>query len=547
MRIQLLDLFRGIFGKLGVDYPQLRLILQTKLMLDDRSGYAGVDNGSGQKKRQYLLLIFTYLIMGLIYAAILVGISDVMMAMGIIFSVLITILFLNVIGNFSSVILDLKDMDIIGPAPISPKTKNMAKVFHVVFFLLPITLISLVPAFITGWMKYGAIFVVLLLLTALLIDVLVVCLAVLTYGLILRFFDGEKLRDVINYVQIGLSLISMIGYQFVGQLFSVEQLKLAYQVSEVHFLLPPFWYAAPFGLILSPSKSIALVFLVVIGVMIPMLGLFVLAKNASKFEEGLRKLSNSTTKRRAKVKSDLFSPIAPRNSVERTFYSFGHQMMKRGRQLKMQLIPKLAMGALIPLLFSIRPLLEGWDPQIIQVMGPYSWFGILFILEGVDCLRFSEDAEGNWQILLTAGDDATNANRGLLKAYLMRFGLPAFLVVSLPMLLFQRLDHLPLMTYQALTLITLAPILYRLFVQLPFSVDLSAGGDGSGAGCLSILTSIFIVALPAGLYHLLDYFQPNYLWILTGAMAIAMIISWRFAFDPKAFRKYLELETMEEN
>ena len=59
-----------------------------------------------------------------------------------------------------------------------------------------------------------------------LINIFVVVLKAILYIAILRFFDGEKLKDLINYVQIGLTLGLMIGYQVLIRSFELVDFNM---------------------------------------------------------------------------------------------------------------------------------------------------------------------------------------------------------------------------------------------------------------------------------------------------------------------------------
>lgn len=41
-----------------------------------------------------------------------------------------------------------------------------------------------------------------------------IVITALIYLFILRFFNGEKVKDIINFVQIALTIVMTIGYQF---------------------------------------------------------------------------------------------------------------------------------------------------------------------------------------------------------------------------------------------------------------------------------------------------------------------------------------------
>lgn len=67
--------------------------------------------------------------------------------------------------------------------------------------------------------QYGIVFLLISIIHIILINLLVIGLTALNYLLILRFFDGETLKDFITYVQIGFSIAIFIGYQLLVRSF----------------------------------------------------------------------------------------------------------------------------------------------------------------------------------------------------------------------------------------------------------------------------------------------------------------------------------------
>ena len=114
------------------------------------------------------------------------------------------------ISDFSSVLLDIRDSNILYPKPIDRKTISAAKLIHIIIYLSLLTVALVGPSLIAGLIKNGILFFLVGLMNVILIDMLIVALTALVYLLILKFFDGEKLKDIINYVQIGLSFAIMI-------------------------------------------------------------------------------------------------------------------------------------------------------------------------------------------------------------------------------------------------------------------------------------------------------------------------------------------------
>ncbi len=67
-------------------------------------------------------------------------------------------------------------------------------------------------------LRYGILFTIVFILEIILINLFMILITAFIYYLVLKFFNGEKLKDIINGVQIVLTVGIMIMYQLVGRL-----------------------------------------------------------------------------------------------------------------------------------------------------------------------------------------------------------------------------------------------------------------------------------------------------------------------------------------
>ncbi|GGM29117.1 hypothetical protein GCM10011351_13920 [Paraliobacillus quinghaiensis] len=100
-------------------------------------------------------------------------------------------------------------------------------------------LIPFIVAIVFKGIGFAAIFFV----EIILIVFFIIVLAALIYIFILRFFDGEWLKDyLINYVQIFLSVSILVGYQIIVRSFEFIDLSMSL-FTLVHYLIS----LIPFG------------------------------------------------------------------------------------------------------------------------------------------------------------------------------------------------------------------------------------------------------------------------------------------------------------
>src|SRR5690625_5431727 len=82
------------------------------------------------------------------------------------------------------------------------------------FLLIPSAVMLVVKGISFFIIFIGAIFLLVLFILA---------LTALIYIFVLQFFSGEQLKDIINYIQIILSIGIVIGYQIVIRAFRSEE------------------------------------------------------------------------------------------------------------------------------------------------------------------------------------------------------------------------------------------------------------------------------------------------------------------------------------
>lgn len=231
--LKLLDRFERIFSGFGVDYKIMRRLLQVKLTMDGRrvptifSQNAKKENK--EKNNQYIKSLWIYVLFGLFLIPFVLMGDNYLFQMSLFYGIFTFFVMTSMISDFSSVLLDIRDRNILFPKPVDRKTISTAKMVHVTIYLSFLTIALAGIPLIVGLIKNGLLFFLIAAVNIILIDLLVVGLTALIYLSILRFFDGEKLKDIINYVQIGLSLMIMVGYQLLIRSFELIDLTVSLQ------------------------------------------------------------------------------------------------------------------------------------------------------------------------------------------------------------------------------------------------------------------------------------------------------------------------------
>lgn len=184
--------------------------------------------------------------------------------------------------------------------------------------------LNLIPL-VLGTINYGPLFFMIFSIENVLSVLLVIALTALLYTLVLKFFDGEKLKDIINYFQILLAFVFAFGYQLVIRVFNMQSMNIEYVPKFWHALLPSMWFAAPFGIYIDGNKQPFLIFLCLLAIVGPILLITIYIKGVVPyFEKNLQKLNENggNVSKRSENRKEFIAALVCKNKIERSMFKF---------------------------------------------------------------------------------------------------------------------------------------------------------------------------------------------------------------------------------
>ncbi len=529
--LKFLDLFKSIFEKIGVDYPMMRKILNVKLILDGRRVSTVLSNQSRKKKEvddknNFLKSLWMYILMGAFLIIFIIAGENFLFQMSFIFGITMFLLMTSLIADFSSVLLDIKDKEILLSKPIDNKTLNMAKILHIFMYITVITMAIVGPSLIASIKKHGFAFFFIYLVEVILISLFVIILTALIYLLVLRFSSGEKLKDIINYVQIGLTIAMSFGYQLIGRLFNIIDINnIEYNPSLWKYFFPPLWFAAPFELILKGNHESYIIIYSILGVLIPILSIVLYIKLIPTFERNLQKLNSADGQAKDKNKITIsMSKVLCKNKEERIFYRFTTNMLKNERTFKLKVYPSLGISIIFPFLMMLS--MNRREFLNVSNTKNYLWFYMAFMMVPtvLGALGYSGNYKGAWIYETIPIKDKSAIHRGTVKAAIVNLFLPVFILVSLIFLIIYKMNIVDQIIVAGINMLLYIIIVFKILDNnLPFSKAFEITENPGGGG--NILISLFIMAVFAfGHYILTRIPYGVYAYIPIGL--IASKIAW---------------------
>lgn len=531
--LKLLDRLRGVFGKIGVDYELLRSILQVKLTMDGRrtpTVLSGGQNSKNSNEGSPLRVQWIYLLLGLMMIAFVVPEDNHILMMSLLFSVVMFMISTTLVSDFSSVMLDLRDKHILFVRPVNRRTLNMAKSIHILIYLLTVTLTFTGPSLIFSLFRQGVSFFLLYAAMIILMDCFILVFTALLYLLILKFFDGEKLKDMINYVQIILSIGVVVGSQLVSRLFNISEWGIAFNAHWWNFLIAPVWFAAPFEVLIGGARESHLIELAVLAFVIPLVLLVTYVKLMPVFEQSLQKLAEqgAAGKDSGRLARRL-SAIFCRGTEEGMFFRFTWSMMKNERDFKLKVYPSIGMSVVLPFIFMFN---QVWSGDMAGMRSSKAYLLIYLcgtlLMTVAQMLRYSASYKGAWIYRAIPLPDASAVYSGTLKAALLKLLVPLFALEAVVFIWLFRARIVPDVIAVLLALLLYAVICFRVMPRaLPFSEKYEAAKQADFKGLSFVL--LFILMGFGGLHFVFTLF-PAGIYIYMVILVIANVGFWRMSF-----------------
>ncbi|MEH7225555.1 hypothetical protein V7112_17235 [Bacillus sp. JJ1566] len=438
--LKVLDRFEKVFNRFGIDYRVMRKILQAKLIMDRRrvpTIFSQNNKKDKKDKNHYLLSLWIYVLFGLFLIPFTIMGDNYLFQMSLVFGMIVFFLMTSMISDFSSVLLDIRDSNILYSKPIDRKTISAAKLTHIVIYLSLLTIALAGPSIIAGLIKHGIVFFLVVLVNVVLLDLLIVALTALIYLMILRIFDGEKLKDIINYVQIGLSFSIMIGYQLLIRSFEFVDYSVSLEPAWWHIFVFPIWYGVIVELAMNGGSHPFFLLLAGLGIIVPFVSIWLYARLTPTFERNLQKLSQHNKgrkKKRLKIGDSFRRFICP-TKEERVFYQFSSLMLKNEREFKLKVYPSLGFSIVIPFIFLFTFMDDfSWESfNLIREGKSYLniYFSLLLIPTAIVTLKFSGTHKGAWVYKLSPLKSLKPIFSGTMKAFIVNLYLPIYLIICL--------------------------------------------------------------------------------------------------------------------
>lgn len=439
--IKLLKKLRPWLEKRMLDFDQFILILTLKLTIDDRKTSIHETTGKkgkmGSMKQNLLVMAFIGFFLGIMMASPL----DLYYKVATLAGTNVFFLVMYMVSDFSSVLLDVRDSSLIMTKPVHSSTLNAARIVHITYYMFSMFAAINLFALGFGTFKHGLLFIPAMVLMMVFVSFLIIFVTTLLYSLLLKWFSGEKLKDILNLFQIVMSIVTVVAYQVLARMFEFVDLQLTINIKWWSYLLPPTWYAGLFKWLVEGDARTPYVVMAMLAVAVPvLLGIWLIRSILPRYESYLMKLNVEEGLKVKKIglisrAKDKVMGWLSADHVELAFMKFSVANMSRDRKLKLMIYPNHALAMVFPfiMLFSVFSR-EGLAQGLEALRGSWYYltlyFSLMFLSTNFEFLKFSSDAKAAFIYESFPIPNKNLIYRAALKAYYLKFALPSMFCLS---------------------------------------------------------------------------------------------------------------------
>jgi len=422
----------------GVDWRQVRGLLVAGIKLDLRTSHA--QHRSLVKIPPLVKAIFTYAIMGTVLAVALSQARDPFIYSLFTMSAAMFMTGLSVIMEYSAVVVNPDDYEVLAHRPISSSTYFWAKIANLLFYVIVMALALGLPAAITGGltMQEGLAFSFAYILSALGACAATAAFIVVIYATALKLFDYRRFMSAITYVHMLVTIVIVFAYIGLPRMLGSDAPALSFERGPWVYWTPSAWFAgaveALVGLGTRQSAVLAALGVVSIVALIALAQKTVSLGYSRRIAELAATPSPSErprTSRRRGVDLARIGLSFCTNDEERAGYLLMSEYMKRDRKLRSRVYP--AFG--LPLAVYIFGLVTDglYDPfrdvppetgfPVQDILGFYCVFVSLFFATAV---TQSDEWKASWVFYASPVTRRAGVMIGARKLITFRYLLPFF-------------------------------------------------------------------------------------------------------------------------
>ncbi len=498
--------FRSFIQASGADYEQFIRIVELKLTLDDRKQ----NPKKGSRKEQSLVLqSISQIVVGFVFSLSSINIHDEFTFYFVMHSIIMVMLAMIIISEFTTILFDTSENTIIQPLPIKGNTLSMARNAHVLLYLLLIAFNTSVATLVIGIVKFGFVSGLLFLFSMFMNVLFTLFLANILYLGLMKVASGEQLKTVLMYFQIAIAVIFMAAYQF--GLNMIDRSDIANMILHVDwftYFIPTAVFAGFISAFSSATFDIGQMLFVVEAIVIPIVAVYLTSRYLTPiFNRKLLLLDSSDRATKVKMGSGktsiyyrIMEMLHTRTVEEKASFQLAWRMCGYERLFKQSFLPSIAY---IFILIAVQVFKK--DFSLAELVASERYIAILYFIMLVSfiltsTIRLGASEHAHWIFKTLPVSSPALFFKAFIKAVYVRFIVPIFIVLSILIVAFWGISAIPNIIIAWLANYFCTLLMY--YTQQPeFPFTQSKAANQSGAYIFKVFGIMILAALLGWLHY----------------------------------------------
>ena len=528
----------------GANFKQVTHLVDLKMLLDNRKKLPNGRNRSADPKNSIIRQALSFVLVGVFIVLMMIQTNDPYLFLFTFHIMLMMMNSITMLAEYSVSLFDTRDNSLIIPLPANGQTIGWARVTHILVYLLLLSFSMMIPGVVFSAIKFGGPTAILFILSVILNTLFTLFLTVYIYLTLIRIMDGEKLKDAMMYLQVGLTIVVIVAYQIIRYITPAHGEPLIITKHWYFLAIPPAWFTSLASL--SAQFDLQNSVLALVATVVPIVAiLFIGKKIFYGFNEGLIKMDSQSTgektKRKIKTKESLWLKTASfLMNVDREEYPLFKMIWKlsgRERLFKQSLLPVLSYAVIIPAVSIFAS--GGGFSNIENKYLIFLYFTIMSSTMIPTVMTIGNNTNSEWLYYALPNIKPHTIFKAGLKAGIAKFFLPTYLIIALPLLYFK--GPLALIDIVSVFLFNYLMAATILFLQTPhfmFSQEKTAAQGGKTALKMFL---VILIALPLGFLHsFLSKQNPYFVSILMAAYALSLYLLNRYGMKRRFNWQYIK-------
>ncbi|MGB5989692.1 MAG: hypothetical protein WBG43_08130 [Marinifilaceae bacterium] len=347
----------------------LRLLYVANNRVDKKNSTNSTSSSRWAKQFWASLLIGSFLVF------MFSRMADFNLATALFFLVIMFTLIAEFLSEYAIILLDTKGNDILFHHPISSQTVFAGRLIYILAVALFSGLTIAFPYLIYVIVSKGVLVGLGFIISCVLTIISSISLALFLYVLLFKFCGAERLKNIINYVQIAMSMILIATYYLSIELFDLTDLsQLSFSYEWWSVFVPSYWFLSILDILGGVEIPVFAKLFPALAVILPcVLSVFSYKYLSKIFKTELIRFDHKE-KKTEKIKSkftltNFYIKFFAVNKIERELFVLYKKLLSRDKNFKMAVYPAIAYSLVMPIIRIVKetskaPLSESTDVSL---------------------------------------------------------------------------------------------------------------------------------------------------------------------------------------